>query len=152
MTMLTTKRSLLPAWANELFDSGRNFMPGLYDFNGGLPSWNLSARLPEVNIRETEKDFRMEMAVPGMQKKDFLINVENNVLTISSEKQEESTEKKENYTRREFSFNSFSRSFNLPDNCLVDKIDARYENGLLMITLPKKEVTPAKLAKEIKIQ
>jgi HSP20 family protein len=152
MTTLTTKRNLLPTWANDLFDTGRNFMPALFDFNGGFPNWNLSSRLPEVNIRETEKDFRMEMAVPGMQKKDFQIHVENNVLTISSEKQEESTEKKENYTRREFSYNSFSRSFNLPDNCLADKIDARYENGLLMITLPKKEVTPAKSAKEIKIQ
>ena len=151
MSALALKRGLFPAWTNELFDTGNLFGRSLLDFNGDFPGWNLATSVPTVNIRETEKDFRMEMAAPGMEKKDFRISVENNMLTISSEKKEESTEKKENYTRKEFSFNGFTRSFNLPENSLPDKIDAKYENGILFLTLPKKEMTVAKTMKEIKV-
>ena len=91
------------------------------------------------------------MAAPGLERKDFKVEVENGMLCISSEKEEESKEEKKNYTRREYSYNSFSRSFTLPDNSLPDKINAKYENGVLHITLPKKEVTVQKLAKEIKV-
>ena len=137
----------------SIFENIFQVFPGrsLFDFNGDFPGWNLATRIPTVNIMETEKEFRMEMAAPGLEKKDFHITVENNMLTISCEKKEENMEKKENYTRREFSFNSFKRSFNLPENSLPEKIDARYENGLLMIMLPKKEVSLVKAAKEIKV-
>ena len=81
-----------------------------------------------------------------MEKKDFKIALDNGMLTISAEKKEESKEEKENFTRREFTFNRFSRSFRMPDNCLPDKIDAKYENGLLLLTLPKKEITITKIA------
>ncbi|MBL0105212.1 MAG: Hsp20/alpha crystallin family protein [Bacteroidetes bacterium] len=91
------------------------------------------------------------MAAPGMEKKDFHVSVEGGTLTIRSEKKEEIKEKKENYTRREFSYNSFIRSFRLPDNCLPEKIDAKYENGILTLVLPKKEVIAQKAVKEIKV-
>jgi HSP20 family protein len=151
MSALTlSRKSLLPSWTSDLFDTGKLFSPML-DFNGNFPALDFASRFPTVNVIENDKDFKLEMAVPGMEKKDFRIHVENDMLTVSSEKKEETNEKKENYTRREFSFSSFSRSFRLPENCLPDKIDAKYEDGILKLVLPKKEVTLSKSVKEIKI-
>jgi HSP20 family protein len=93
----------------------------------------------------------LELAAPGMDKKDFKVNVENGTLTISAEKKEESKEEKKNYTRREYSYSSFSRSFRLPENCTAEKIDAKYDNGILRVTLPKKQMTLSQPAKEIKV-
>jgi len=107
--------------------------------------------MPRVNVKDEDKKFVVELAAPGMDKKDFKINLENNSLTISSEKKEEKTEKNENYTMKEFSFNSFSRSFALPKNIKVDQIDANYKNGVLSISLPKKE-EEAKLSRQISIK
>jgi HSP20 family protein len=102
---------------------------------------------------ETENEFKVEVAAPGMEKKDFNINLDNNVLTISSEKEEtkEEKDKKGNYTKREFSYSSFQRSFTMPDSVNVDKIAAAYKDGVLNITLPKREEAKVKPAKVIKI-
>lgn len=152
MSSLTlSKKSLFPKWTNDLFDSGTFFSPNLLEFDGDLPSWDLLSKVPTVNVIENTKDFKLEMAAPGKEKKDFKISLDNHDLTISSEKKEETKEKKENYMRREFSYNSFSRTFRLPENCLPEKIEAKYENGILTLTLPKKEVTVSKPVKEIKI-
>ena len=105
--------------------------------------------LPAVNIQEDDKQFTLEMAAPGMKKDDFKINLDNNLLTISKEEKEEKEEKKENYTRREFVYNSFSRSFRLPKTIEVDKIKADYKNGILKMTLPKD--AKAKLTREISV-
>jgi len=105
--------------------------------------------IPAANIKENEKSFDIEIAVPGMKKEDFKINLENNVLTISSEKEEEKNEEKKNYTRKEFVYGSFSRSFTLPKIVETEQINAVYENGILNIQLPKKE--EAKVSKEIAI-
>lgn len=149
MTTLLKRESLLPTWTSDLLDTGKFFSPRLFDFNGD--GFDFAIRVPSVNITENEKEFKIEMAAPGLERKDFKVEVENGVLCISSEKEEESKEEKKNYTRREYSYNSFSRSFTLPDNALPDKINAKYENGVLNITLPKKEVTVSKPAKEIKV-
>jgi HSP20 family protein len=149
MTTLLKRESLLPTWANDLFDTGKIFGPRLFDFDGD--GSDFARRVPSVNITENEKEFKIEMAASGLERKDFKVEVENGVLCISSEKEEESNEEKKNYTRREYSYNSFSRSFTLPDNSLPEKINAKYENGVLNITLPKKEVTVSKPAKEIKV-
>src|ERR1041384_2244445 len=106
--------------------------------------------MPAVNIYETDKNFEVELAAPGLEKKDFKVAVENGVLTISAEKKEEKEETKKNYTRKEFSYNSFSRSFTLPDNVKEDDIKAHYEDGVLKLNLAKKTVTVSK-AKEIAI-
>lgn len=152
MSALTlTKRNLLPLWANEMLDTGNVFNPSLFNLEGEFTPFDLSVRIPTVNIIENTKDFKIEMAAPGMEKKDFHVSVEDGTLTIRSEKKEEIKEKKENYTRREFSYNSFIRSFRLPDNCLPEKIDAKYENGILTLVLPKKEVIAQKAVKEIKV-
>ncbi len=106
--------------------------------------------VPSVNIIENEKSFVIEFAAPGVKKEDFNINLDNQVLTVSREVKEEKEESKENYTRREFVYGSFSRSFTLPKSIMFDKIDADYNEGILVITLPKKK-EEAKLTREIKI-
>lgn len=128
-------------------------MPSFFD--DFLKDWSLSnysdtnTTLPAVNIKENEDEFTVEVAAPGMDKEDFKINVENNVLTISSEKTVENEEEvKDKYTRKEYSYQSFERSFNLPKNIVEsDKITAKYKNGELKISIPKKEAakpTPPK--------
>ena len=116
-----------------------------FDFN------EKSLLVPDANIIENEKDYKIDLAAPGLEKKDFKVEILDGVLSISAEKEEEKKEEGKNFRRREFSYNSFKRSFTLPDNLLNDKIDAKYENGILHLTLPKKEVTVSKPAKQIKV-
>lgn len=113
--------------------------------------------IPSVNIIENDKDFILEIAVPGFKKDEFNINLENQTLTVSREVKEEKKDppagqagKKENYTRREFVYGNFSRSFTLPKSIDVDNISADYKVGILKLTLPKKE-KEAKLSREINI-
>jgi HSP20 family protein len=95
--------------------------------------------LPAVNIKENPTNFEIEVAAPGFQKSDFKVDIQNNILNISAEMREEKTEEKENYTRREFGYSSFNRSFSLPRNIKEDSIHARYENGLLLLNVEKTE-------------
>lgn len=109
---------------------------------------------PSVNIKETEKEFSLEMAVPGFSKEDFEVNVENNILTISSSKKEEKEEKaeKENYVKKEFHYSTFKRSFTLNEKSIdTDNIEAKYENGILHVSIPKKIVQVEKKNKTIAI-
>ena len=108
--------------------------------------------IPSVNIKETENEFEVDMAAPGMAKDDFRIELNNSVLTISSEKQSDNkTKEGKNITRREFSYQSFSRSFTLPAIVETDKISAKYENGILRINIPKKEEAKPKPVKQITV-
>jgi HSP20 family protein len=106
-------------------------------FNTTLPKRWFEMETPPVNIKETENEYVLEIATPGIDKKDININVNNGVLTISSEKKNEIKEEKEGYKRVEYNFSSFSRSFNLPENTLETNISAKQENGQLNITIPK---------------
>ena len=110
---------------------------------------NCNVYNPAVNIQEDEKQFTLELAAPGLQKDDFKINLDNQLLTISKEATEEKEEVKENYTRKEFVYNSFSRSFRLPKFILADKIKADYKNGILKLSLPKDE--KATLTRQISV-
>jgi HSP20 family protein len=92
-----------------------------------------------VNIRETEKSYVVEVVSPGMDKGDFKVNIDNNILTISGEKKAESNKENERMVRKEFTYKSFARTFTLDDTINADKILAKYENGVLHIELPKKE-------------
>ncbi len=94
-------------------------------------------RLPAVNIKDDETGFSLELAAPGKSKADFNVEVENNYLTISSESSEEHESKNENYTRKEYSYDSFKRSFRLPENVNENEISAQYEEGILKIRIPK---------------
>jgi HSP20 family protein len=122
-------------------------------FNWGNNNYSsTSTTMPSVNIRETDHNYEVEVAAPGMDKKDFKITLDGNLLTISSSKQQSSEEINDRYTRREFSYQSFRRSFELPKDVVdEDKINARYENGLLYLSIPKKEEAKQKTPKLIEI-
>jgi len=125
---------------NDLFDwSTRNFS-------------NTNTTLPSVNIREDENGFEVDMAAPGFEKKDFKIELLNNLLTISSEKKVETeTKEGQQFTRQEFSYQSFRRSFTLPNTVEGEKIQAKYENGILKVAIPKREEAKPKPVKQIEI-
>lgn len=94
--------------------------------------------MPSMNIKENDENFEIELAAPGFNKKDFEITIENEILHISAEKKVEKEERKEDFTRKEFSYTSFTRSLTLPDNVNdEDKINAKYKNGILKLTLAK---------------
>ena len=151
MSLVIRNRPTLPSLANDFFNRGSLF-PSIFDFDGDLLDFNGGSLLiPNANIIENEKNFKIELAAPGLERKDFKVEVDNGVLTISAEKKEEKKEEDKNYRRKEFSYNSFSRAFTLPDNSLPDKVEAKYEDGILKITLPKKEITISKPVKEIKV-
>lgn len=140
--------------SNQNFPTVSNWLEDI--FNRDLPSvftsnFNTGITLPKVNIRENGEAFMVEMAVPGLKKSDFHINLDNEILSISTETKEESEHKEENYTRREFGYSSFKRTFNLPESVNDEKINANYENGILSILLPKKEEAKQKPARSIKI-
>lgn len=107
--------------------------------------------VPAVNVIEAQNGFRLEVAAPGLKKEDFKVNLENNTLTISAQKEQKTEETNEKYTRKEFSVTSFRRSFTLPRSVEGEKISANYENGVLVLELPKKEEAKAKEAREIEI-
>jgi len=134
--------------------------PTFFDnfLNRGLMDWenlnfsDTNTTIPAVNVKEDQDKFQIEVAAPGMKKDDFRLKLENNVLTISSERKEEREEKKENYSRKEFSYQSFQRSFNLPEGHIQsDKISARYTDGILTIELPKREEVKPQPPKDITI-
>ena len=122
-------------------------------FNWGNNFTNSENSMPAVNIKETPENFLVEMAAPGMEKKDFKIELDGTALTISSEKQDEREENEgESYSRKEFSYQSFYRTFHLPKEVVdADKIDAKYENGLLRLIIPKREEAKQKPARLIDI-
>lgn len=109
--------------------------------------------LPAVNISEDDKNYIVEVAAPGFKKEDFKINVEDDILTISAETKQESTEQGngKQYSRREYSYSSFTRSFHLPDNAKDDTIGAKYTDGILKITIPKTQ-EQQKATKQINIE
>jgi len=108
--------------------------------------------IPSVNIREMEKSYELEMAAPGYSKKDFNISIEDNILTVSAEKKQEQEKTENHYTRREFGYESFSRSFNLPSNTSEEDINARYEDGILKLSINKKDTASAKNKRAIPVK
>lgn len=137
----------LPAFFNDLYT------PAFLDWGQGNFS-DSGTTLPAVNVKETPDNFEVAMAAPGMTKKDFHIELDGHRLTISSEKtddREESTEGA-NYSRREFSYQAFQRSFDLPKDVVdEDKINASYENGVLKLVIPKQEKAKQKPPRTIEI-
>jgi HSP20 family protein len=145
---LIRRNESTPMWSNFFNDF---FNRDWYDWSNRNYSLT-NTTLPSVNIKESNDAFEVEMAAPGLTKEDFKIELDNNLLTISSEKKiEESNKEGESYTSREYSYQSFSRSFTLPGIVERDKITAKYENGILKINIPKKEEAKPKPAKQIAI-
>lgn len=147
-------RSLADSNSNQNFSTLSNWLDDI--FNRDLPSvftsnFNTGITLPKVNIKETADAYMVEMAVPGLKKRDFQIDIDNRVLSISTETKEENEHKEENYTLREFGYSSFKRTFTLPESVNDEKINANYNEGVLSILLPKKEEAKQKPARSIKI-
>lgn len=136
------RNSFLPSFVDEFF--GKDIFKDVFDFK-------TQTNIPAVNITEGKDNFTIEVAAPGLTKEDFKINIENNLLTISSEKKNEKEEKEKNYVRREFSYSCFKRSFVLPDSVNSDAIKASHKDGILTVELPKKEEAKEKPAREIQI-
>jgi HSP20 family protein len=136
------RRGYFPTWNDHLFNN---------DLFSAFFSDGADYSVPAVNIRETDKQFEIEMAVPGMTRDDLKIKLENNILTIHSEQKEENEESKNGYMRREFAHHAFSRSFEVPDLVNTDKIRASHEHGVLKVELPKMEEKQTNKSKTIKI-
>ena len=150
MTQLATRTRngrLFPKFIDEFFNTDRF----LIDFDGSFPNLNFKNILPEANIVENKKEYKIELAAPGLDKKDFKIELKNGMLTISAEKEQETKAEDENYLSKEFSYSSLYRTFALPDNLVADKIDAKYENGVLKLKLPKSELSIQEPVKQIKV-
>ena len=138
-----------------------NPLPALFDdfFNRDLFNWGNSnfsdtnTTIPAVNIKETPENYEVEVAAPGMTKKDFKVELDGNALTISSERSKQKEEREdERYSRKEFSYQSFQRTFTLQKDVVdIDKIQAKYENGLLHLLIPKKEEAKQKPPRLIQI-
>ncbi len=135
--MPTVFDELFKPW-NEWFD------------NGGTLARSLN--VPAVNITEQKDEYNVSLAVPGMKKDDFKIDVDGNMLTISCEKEENKEEKDKKFTRKEYNYSSFSRSFTLPEEINKEKIEAKYDNGVLNISLPRKEEAKKLSAKQIAVK
>jgi len=127
------------------------FLSNLFDDDFFPVLTSRTSSMPAVNIKEDEKNYTLELAIPGMDKKDLKIDINEDVLTISSETKNESEEEKDGYKRKEFSYSTFCRSFYIPENVNRDKIGASYKDGILNIELPKMEEEKSKITKTIKI-
>jgi len=146
---LAKRGETIPSLFNDLFRPWESF----FDTNGGSLSPSYGAiNIPAANIIENKDHYEVNLAAPGMKKEDFNIDVEGNVLTISAEKEEKKEEKDERYSRKEFSYATFTRSFTLPDWVIKDKIIASYENGLLKVNLPKAEEAKKLSSKHITVK
>jgi HSP20 family protein len=142
---------MLPSITRSTF---RPFFPSLFDddfFSSTPATGRQNTYMPAVNIKEDDKNYFLELAVPGMDKKDLKIDIDEDVLTISSEHKNENVEKQEGYTRKEFSYSSFARSFYIPENVNRDSINANYKDGILTVSFPKQEEDRKKITREVKI-
>ena len=146
MTLMKFSDNVFPSIMDNIFS--RDWMDWS---NTNYSSTNTT--LPAVNVFENENEYNIEVAAPGMKKDDFRIQLENDQLIISSEHKEETKKReKDKYTRKEFSYQAFQRTFSLPENLINgEKISARYCDGILCISLPKREDTKPKPSREIKI-
>ena len=135
-------------------------MPSVFDdffkpwnewFEGGS-LLSRTMKVPAVNITEQKNEYLVSLAAPGLKKENFKINVDGNMLTISSEKEENKEQKDKKFTRKEYSYSSFSRCFTLPEEINQAKIEAKYEDGVLKISLPRREEAKTPSAKQIDVK
>lgn len=158
METLVKRNGFVPLVTSAFMPAVNSFFD---DFTGrDLLDWTdrsfstMASNLPSVNLKETDKKIEIELAAPGLKKEDFKVEVENNMISISSEKEEEKeeTRKKNNYYRKEFNYQAFRRSFTLPDYADENKINANYKDGILHVEIAKKEGTQKSIAKTIAIK
>ena len=139
----------------NLISKQRTFFPSLIDDyvnNDWIFKMTSSTNIPAVNIKELDKQFEIYLAVPGKNKSDFEIEVEDGLLSISSSIEENEQNEKAKFTRREFSYNSFKRTFTIPDNVDLTEVEAKYSDGVLQVRLPKRKEALPQPKKFIKIR
>ena len=154
MKVAKTKTKDTPTLRSKLvdfFDAASFLDNDMFDLGWPRMDTIWRSRVPAANITEDGNESNIELAIPGMSKKDFHINVENGNLVISAEKEEEKKEEKKNYRRREYNYNSFRRSFSLPETVNADAVKAQYKDGILELTVPKKAEAKKRPKKEIAI-
>ena len=145
--MLPVLNKSLTNWIDEFFNDD------WFDFDNAFSLSLTPTRrnVPSVNIKEDKNEYRVEVAAPGLTKKDFKIELQDNILTISAKKEEKHEEKDEKVLRQEFNYTSFQRSFSLPETVEPDKIKASHKDGILIVHIPKKETAKQTPSKEIPI-
>lgn len=150
MSQIVKKPSLFPTFPTFFDDF---FTKDFFDWNDKNFA-KVGSTLPSVNLKETDKEYHIELAAPGMKKDDFKVELLNGILTITSEKKVEREEKDKegNYLRKEFSYESFNRSFSMPENVKEDKISAVYKDGILHIGIDKKESKAVITPKAIEVK
>ena len=134
------RRSFRPFYMPNFFDD--DFLPTLSSRTSSMPA---------VNIKEDEKNYILDLAIPGMDKKDLKIDINEDVLTISSESKDEMSEERDGYKKKEFNYSSFCRSFYIPESVEKEQIEATYKDGILSVALPKQKEEKTKITREIKI-
>jgi len=156
-TLIPTNRNVSKKSIDSNF-SALPSLPSLFDDILGrsfgtefMSNFNTGLTLPAVNVKDTANEYIVEMAVPGLEKSNFDINIDNNVLSIAAESKTENNTESENYTRREFGYSSFKRTFAIPDSVNAEKITASYKEGILKVLLPKHDDAKKKPIKSIKI-
>lgn len=142
MIPMLRRRNTLPSLVDEFFGD---------DLFSRFFNENENVTVPSVNVKEGKEEYTIDVAAPGLDRKDFKIDLNNNVLEISSEKEVKEKSDDDKIMRREFRYSSFKRSFTLPDTANTDKIKASYKDGILSISIPKKEEAKAKPIKQISI-
>jgi len=148
---------------NKIVDKPRSALPSLFDrgwvekfFNSPLDDYfnfGKMMNVPAVNVSETDKEFKLNIAAPGLEKSDFKVDAYDDMLTISAEHEREDKDESDGrFNRREYNYSSWSRSFSIPENCDLDKINAEYKNGELKVIIPKKEIKEPKSSKTISVK
>ena len=136
-------------------------VPALFDdffrpwnewFDNSSGPWGQVLNVPAVNITEGKNEYQVSLAIPGMKKENFKIDLDGNLLTISSEKEENKEETDKRFTRKEYNYSSFSRSFNLPDEVDKEKIEAAYADGILKVSLPRKTQAKENISKKVVVK
>ncbi|SKA30857.1 heat shock protein Hsp20 [Chitinophaga eiseniae] len=130
-TQTLTKRTGLPSVFDDFFRPWKDWASDFYGVH--------ALTVPAVNVTEDKDSYKLSMAAPGLKKSDFKIELEGGMLTISAESESQKEEKHDKYSRQEYNYSSFSRSFHLPEGVSKDKIEAQYDDGVLKIKLPKSE-------------
>lgn len=127
------------------------FGADIFDWDKEFWASGIGIEMPSANVIENDKEFKLELSAPGFDKKDFKVEFSDGLLNISAEKEHKKEEEKENYRKKEFSYSSIRRSFSLPENIFEDKIDAKYDNGILKVVIPKNDQAENKIKKSITV-
>jgi HSP20 family protein len=152
MSSLTKRTGGVPSLFQDFFNNNPLFKRDVFDFDMDMPPSRLGINVPTANITENRKEYIVELAAPGLDRKDFNIELDEQTLTISAEKEMEEKKEEEQFSRKEYSFQSFKRTFYIPQAIKEDKIEAKYDKGVLKVIMPKLKETQTKTVQRIEIK